>query len=1367
MSGTDAAATLTLRIDTGQAKADLELLKKEYGDLLAVMRAPATGKGVEGIGADAKLAAQQIDTLTKQVATLQAKMAAGAGGSGLMSGYSQSFGGFSTSLKIAAADTEEKVGVIKTQLKSLGELQRDIANRQVPSAFKVDRNFAAAGGLPSDAQKAFEASVQYDKAWQEAQALNRARRSESTISQWKDEEATAKMELAEIRRIQGIKDYVNQVILAGAIAEKARREEVQKAWDTRKAKRSLASAESTISQWKDEEATAKMELDDAKRITALKEKEALEVAKWAALDKKARASATLRAARVIYSGADQSALPGVDGSSQAREAALRLGSLAAADAAYRSLSPATKESAASQIHWNKVANEGHAAARGLAGSLGTLWITYGSLIPLLAGATIGSAFINAAKAGSEFAYQLTFVKALGGESAEAVQKLSDAALSLSQTGLRGPTEIASGFRILAQAGLDASEALEAMPQTLNLATVGEMEMEQAAVTLVGVMKAFNLTVKDSERVGDVFAKAAALSQTSVQGMTEAMKTASVVGEQYGANLEDTATAITLLAKVNITGTAAGTSFRNMLKELYAPVPQSAKAMENLGLKTKDAEGNLRNFADVIYDLKGRLSDFSKGDQVEILQRLFGERGAKEAVAMLALTKDKWVELRDEIKNSKGFMEGVATELENTAKGKWAQAINTMKVQLVTAFNEMEPIFSQLADNLKALFADPAFLQNLKAIVGGMASLTNAVIEMAPHLITLAQAWVVYKAAMITAAVWTATSTAVAGFATSMQIASGIMGPALGPMASMKAIVAGLPSLLMAIPTPLTIIAGGLAAGAVAWTIWGNNASRAGDKAYDAAVRASAALDKVSRREKYGVGDLGEAQEELDKAEKLLSLRVEGRATGTALSDARESVAKWGKVVEGLEREKYKASNASEGLKAAVAGETKKPTRKASEILGSEGRGAGGSGRGALKDARSILNDNLESGLKQEKIQLGRELIEIEIDLAAQTISTTVATEKKNQATMASLEIERLLIEASLADAKAAGDKVQVEKFLNDLAENSLKLEKQQQQALLDTTKARTANRNAIDDLSVSTSRYIDDLQFEQIALDKTAQEVSQLRIEREQLRAVEDLQRRVDRNQVDPEVAKAERGAIDAKAAAQMQDQEFQRSYVAGWKKAHKAYVDDATNAAKMAADSYQAMSSAIEGALDEFLTTGKLNFAKFAQSVILDIAKIEAKALAAKAMSSIGGGEGGFGGIVNGILGMFGGGGGGFSSGDFANLAASFIDSAKGNVFSGSPSLHAYANTVQTSPKTFAFQNLHGFAKGGIFAEAGPEAVMPLKRDSYGRLGVQAEGGDGKVINITVNINGNNNNPQDVRRAAGQGAREAMALLNSARRYA
>ncbi len=133
-----------------------------------------------------------------------------------------------------------------------------------------------------------------------------------------------------------------------------------------------------------------------------------------------------------------------------------------------------------------------------------------------------------------------------------------------------------------------------------------------------------------------------------------------------------------------------------------------------------------------------------------------------------------------------------------------------------------------------------------------------------------------------------------------------------------------------------------------------------------------------------------------------------------------------------------------------------------------------------------------------------------------------------------------------------------------------------------------------------------------------------------------------------------------------------------------------------------------MENLLDNFLTTGKLGFADFAKSVILSIAKIEARAALSQGLKAVGGnGGGGFGGIISGILGAItGGGGGGFSSGDFANLASSFIDSAKGNVFSGSPSLHAYANTVQTSPKTFAFQNLHGFARGGVFGEAGAEAL-------------------------------------------------------------
>ncbi|MDT7849915.1 hypothetical protein Q9292_09855 [Methylophilus sp. VKM B-3414] len=72
-------------------------------------------------------------------------------------------------------------------------------------------------------------------------------------------------------------------------------------------------------------------------------------------------------------------------------------------------------------------------------------------------------------------------------------------------------------------------------------------------------------------------------------------------------------------------------------------------------------------------------------------------------------------------------------------------------------------------------------------------------------------------------------------------------------------------------------------------------------------------------------------------------------------------------------------------------------------------------------------------------------------------------------------------------------------------------------------------------------------------------------------------------------------------------------------------------------------------------------------------------------------------------------------------------ITNAKGGVYSGA-GISAYSGQVVSSPTLFPF------AKGvGLMGEAGPEAIVPLKRGANGALGVSAEGmGGGKV---TVNI--------------------------------
>lgn len=76
----------------------------------------------------------------------------------------------------------------------------------------------------------------------------------------------------------------------------------------------------------------------------------------------------------------------------------------------------------------------------------------------------------------------------------------------------------------------------------------------------------------------------------------------------------------------------------------------------------------------------------------------------------------------------------------------------------------------------------------------------------------------------------------------------------------------------------------------------------------------------------------------------------------------------------------------------------------------------------------------------------------------------------------------------------------------------------------------------------------------------------------------------------------------------------------------------------------------------------------------------------------------------------------------------------AKGGVYE-SQGLHSYVNGIYDSPQYFTFQGASKFAKGGVFGEAGPEAIMPLTRDSAGRLGVRAQGGGGSQPQVNIDI--------------------------------
>ena len=72
----------------------------------------------------------------------------------------------------------------------------------------------------------------------------------------------------------------------------------------------------------------------------------------------------------------------------------------------------------------------------------------------------------------------------------------------------------------------------------------------------------------------------------------------------------------------------------------------------------------------------------------------------------------------------------------------------------------------------------------------------------------------------------------------------------------------------------------------------------------------------------------------------------------------------------------------------------------------------------------------------------------------------------------------------------------------------------------------------------------------------------------------------------------------------------------------------------------------------------------------------------------------------------------------------------AQGGVFSQGRVTAFARGGVVTDPTYFPMRGATG-----LMGEAGPEAIMPLRRGADGRLGVAAPGGGARAVNVTVNV--------------------------------
>lgn len=198
---------------------------------------------------------------------------------------------------------------------------------------------------------------------------------------------------------------------------------------------------------------------------------------------------------------------------------------------------------------------------------------------------------------------------------------------------------------------------------------------------------------------------------------------------------------------------------------------------------------------------------------------------------------------------------------------------------------------------------------------------------------------------------------------------------------------------------------------------------------------------------------------------------------------------------------------------------------------------------------------------------------------------------------------------------------------------------------------------------------------------------------------------------------------------------------VSGWNE----YLEAATNTYDAVKNVASSTLTGLSDMLTELMTTGKASIKEFGKSMLKMILDVTNRLIVAYAVQA--------------AMGWISGSSGGSTTpgGAYANAASGVTFNAKGGVYESS-GLSKYVNGVYDTPQYFTFQGASKFAKGGVFAEAGAEAIMPLTRDSSGRLGVRAQGGSGgqPQVNIDIYVDNKGNTSSN---SSGDGNAAARAL--------
>lgn len=285
---------------------------------------------------------------------------------------------------------------------------------------------------------------------------------------------------------------------------------------------------------------------------------------------------------------------------------------------------------------------------------------------------IGVASVAAAKktidVGKSFEAGMSEVQAISGASGKDLERLSNKAKEMGATTKFSATESATALKYMAMAGWKTNQMVSGLSGVMNLAAASGEDLGTVSDIVTDSMTAFGLKAKDSGHFADVLAKASSSSNTNVAMMGETFKYVAPLAGSMKYSIEDTATAIGLMANAGIKGSQAGTSLRSIITRLVKPPKDAATALNALGISTTKADGSMKPLRETMAELREKFSGLTESQKASYASSIAGQEAMSGLLAIVNASDSDFNKLQKAIDNSSGAAKKQADVMNNNLQG---------------------------------------------------------------------------------------------------------------------------------------------------------------------------------------------------------------------------------------------------------------------------------------------------------------------------------------------------------------------------------------------------------------------------------------------------------------------------------------------------------------------------------------------------------------------------------------------------------------------------------------------------------------------------------------------------------------------------